>query len=212
MILVVELPNTNNWTNWFALDHTFYRCQRFNTNQSKEQVRLQKKGAKTKPKCALVWRTGLSGAPPDSVRCTRVNELKLLSFEFPRRSSAIIHRTVRCATGLSGALAEQRLSAHNGRLCKVNSAIQMTEQLVRGAPDCPVPHEDKASNGRPAPRPNDKMTWRRTGHCPVAHRTVRCAHRQQPSPTATFLLVAINTTPTGHFKVWEPKQHSKSYS
>jgi hypothetical protein len=30
--------------------------------------------------------------------------------------------------------------------------------------------------------------------------------------TATNWLVAINTTPTDHFKVWEPKQHSKSYS
>jgi hypothetical protein len=105
--------------------------------------------------------------PPDSVRCTRVNQLKLLSFEFPRRSSAIIHRTVRCATGLSGAPAEQRLPARNSRLCKVNSAIQMLEQMVRAAPDCPVSHEDKASNGRPAPSPNGRMTWRRTGHCPV---------------------------------------------
>jgi hypothetical protein len=25
-------------------------------------------------------------------------------------------------------------------------------------------------------------------------------------------MVAINTTPTGHFMVWEPKQHSKSSS
>jgi hypothetical protein len=57
----------------------------------------------------------------------------------------------------------------------------------------------------------DIVRWR-TGHCLVAHRTVRCAHRQQPSPTATFWLVAINSTPTGHFKVWEPKQHSKSSS
>jgi hypothetical protein len=69
-----------------------------------------------KPKCALVWRTGLSGVPPDSVRCTRVNRLQLRSFGFPKRSSAIIHRTVRCATRLSGAPAEQRLSARNGRL------------------------------------------------------------------------------------------------
>jgi hypothetical protein len=36
-----------------------------------------------------------------------------------------------------------------------------------GAPDCPVPHEDKASNDRPASGANEKMTWRRTGHCPV---------------------------------------------
>jgi hypothetical protein len=94
----------------------------------------------------------------------------------------------------------------------VNSAIQNIRAEVRGAPDCPVPHEDKASNGRPVPSPNGRMTWRHTRHCPVVHRTVRCALRQQTSPTAIFWLVAINTTPTGHFKVWEPKQHSKSPS
>jgi hypothetical protein len=114
-------------------------------------------------------------------------QLKLLSFGFFRRSSAIIHRTVRCTTGLSGAPAEQRLSARNGRLCKVNSGIQMSEQRVRGAPDCPVPHEDRASNGRPAPSPNGRMTWRRTRHCPVTHRTLSggapdCPVR--PSPAA----------------------------
>jgi hypothetical protein len=53
------------------------------------------------------------------------------------------------------------------------------------APDCPVPHEDRASNSRPAPSPNNRMTWRCTGHCPVAPRPVRCAQRQQPSPTAS---------------------------
>jgi hypothetical protein len=72
---------------------------KFNTNQSKEQVRSQKKGAKRKPKAALVWRTGPSGVPPDSVRCTRVNQLELFTFGFLRRSSAIIRQTVRCTTG-----------------------------------------------------------------------------------------------------------------
>jgi hypothetical protein len=33
MILVVEMPNTNNWTNYFAPYYIFYRYQRFNTNQ-----------------------------------------------------------------------------------------------------------------------------------------------------------------------------------
>jgi hypothetical protein len=149
-----------------------------------------------------------SGAP-DCVRCTRVNQLKLRTFGFPRRSSAIIHRTVRCASGATIICAQQ--STLTDEQCNTVPR-QKSEQQVRGAPNCPVPHEDKASNGRPAPSPNDKMTWQRTGHCPVAHRTVRCAHRQQPSLTATIWLVAINTTPTGHFKVWEPKQHSKSYS
>jgi hypothetical protein len=154
----------------------------------------------------------VSDAPPDNVRCTRVLLLELFTFGFPRCRSAIIHRTCPVHTGLSGVPAKQRLPVRNGRLCKVNSANQMSEQMVRGAPDCLVPHEDKASSDRPAPRPNGRMMWRRTGHCPVAHRTVRCAHRQQTSPTARFLLVAINTTPTGHFNVWEPKQHSKSSS
>jgi hypothetical protein len=73
----------------------------------------------------------------------------------------------RCTTELSGVPVEQWLSARNGRLCKVHSATQMLEQKVRGAPDCPMPHEDKASNGRPAPRPNDRMTWWHTGLCPM---------------------------------------------
>jgi hypothetical protein len=31
-----------------------------------------------KLKCSLVWRTGLSGVPPDSVRCTREDRLQTL--------------------------------------------------------------------------------------------------------------------------------------
>jgi hypothetical protein len=189
-----------------------------------------KKGSKRKeqrkPKCSLVWHTGLSGVPPDCVRCTRVNQLKLFGFGISRRSSAIIHWTVRCCIGqcpvahrtvrcTSGATAicAQRSTLQNEQC---NSECQSRSQRGTGlsgaTPDCPVPQEDRASNGRPAPSPNSRMTWWRTGHCPVAHRTVRCAHRQQPTPTATIWLVAINTTSTGHFKVWEPKQHSKSSS
>jgi hypothetical protein len=33
LILVVELPNTNNWTNLFAQVDKFYRCQRFTISQ-----------------------------------------------------------------------------------------------------------------------------------------------------------------------------------
>jgi hypothetical protein len=47
-----------------------------------------------------VWRTGLSGVPPDSVRCTRELDAQLFTFGNFQRSSAIIHRTVRCTTGL----------------------------------------------------------------------------------------------------------------
>jgi hypothetical protein len=56
---------------------------------------------------------------------------------------------------------------------------------------CPVPLEDKASNGRQRPNPNGWVTW-------LAHRTVRCAHRQQPSPTAMWWLRAINLHHSKH--------------
>jgi hypothetical protein len=165
----------------------FYRCQRFNSKPIQRLKRVQEE--RSKGNRSVPW----SGAPDYPV-CHRTLsgapgriDLKLFSFGFPRRSSAIIHWIVRCATVLSSAPAEQRLSARNGRLCKVNSAIQISEQKVRGAPDCPVSHEDKASNGRSAPNPNGRMTWRRTRHCPVAHQTLSggapdCPVR--PSPAA----------------------------
>jgi transposase InsO family protein len=53
--------------------------------------------------------------------------------------------------------------------------------------------EDNGANGRLFSNPNGWVTWRRTGQCPVAHRTVRCAHRQQSSPTTIWWLRAINT-------------------
>jgi hypothetical protein len=63
------------------------------------------KGSKRQPKCALVWRTGLSGVPPDSVRCTREPNSELATFGNSGSRSAIIHQTVRCA---SGAMATSR--------------------------------------------------------------------------------------------------------
>jgi hypothetical protein len=55
--------------------------------------------SKSQPKCPLVWRTGLSGVPPDSVRCTKDSNSQLLTFGNSRSQYAIIHRTVRWRTG-----------------------------------------------------------------------------------------------------------------
>jgi hypothetical protein len=74
------LPNTNYRTNLFALEYMFYRCQRFTTNQYKDKRKGSKQRSKVKLKAALVWRTRLSGAPLDSVRCTREDSLELASF------------------------------------------------------------------------------------------------------------------------------------
>jgi hypothetical protein len=99
------------------------------------------------------------------------------------------HQTVQCTSGAT-AIYTQR-STLQSEQC--NSDVRVDGQRGTGlssvTPDCPVPHEDKASNGRPALGPNDKMTWRCTGHCPVAHRALSggapdCSVR--PSPAAFF--------------------------
>jgi hypothetical protein len=187
----------------------FYRCQRFNSKPIQRLKRVQEdrsKGNRSAP-----W----SGAP-DSVRCTREDRPQTLHLRVSQAhlrynspDCPVRHRTVQCASGATATCAQW--STLTGTVQNSEHGRSQSS-WSEGAPDCSVPHEDRASNGRPAPSPNSMMTWRRTGHCPVAHRTVRCAHRQQPSPTATIWLVAINTNPTGHFKVWEPKQHSKSSS
>jgi hypothetical protein len=95
----------------------------------------------------------MSGAPGSY-------DSELLTFGFQKRRSAIIHRTVWCATRLSGAPAEQRLASatvdSNGRLtthsartvrAEVRAVAEGTpdsEQYLSGAaPDCAVPYEDK---------------------------------------------------------------------
>ena len=181
------------------------------TNQ-KNKLGLKRKEQKGTEGC-LVWRTGLSGVPPDSVRCTtgqcpvyqgasartphlRVSQAQL-RYNSPDMSGA--HRTVRCTSGATAICAQRSTPTDEQCRGRSQSSDQRGTGLSGVTADCPVPHEDRASNGRPAPSPNGRMTWRRTGHCPVAHQTVRCALRQQTSSTASFWMVAINTTPTGHF-------------
>jgi hypothetical protein len=72
-------------------------------------------------------------------------------------------------------------------------------RTVRCAPDCPVPHEDKASNGRPAPTPTDMMTWLGHRTCPVCTGLSGAPIDQQLLQRLQNWMVAINITPTGHF-------------
>jgi hypothetical protein len=122
----------------------------------------------------------LSGVPPDSVRCTR-GGLQLFTFGFLESRSAIIHRTIWCATGLSGvppdcpvchrsngyraqqspanvnsartvrAESEQRQKAH--RTVTVRCGTRLS-----GAPSC------QSSNCQKCQNPNGWVTW-------LAHRT-----------------------------------------
>jgi hypothetical protein len=81
-----------------------------------------KQESKRQPKGTLVWRTGLSGAPPDSVRCTRELQAQLFVFRNSQGHSTIIHRTVWCSGRSNSELASF------GNPLRYNSS------------DCPVSH------------------------------------------------------------------------
>jgi hypothetical protein len=115
------------------------------------------KERKRQPKCALVWHTGLSGVPPDSVRCTREFQSKLVTFGNSGERSAIIHRTVRCSTGLSGAQVEQWLHSTNGRMQRTVNVIQCAQKSEQ----------------------NQKAHRTVNSNCPVHHRTVRWSRSQK---------------------------------
>jgi hypothetical protein len=132
---------------------------------------------------------------------------------------AIIHRTCPVYTGLSSVTGYSGANGHlQTHLMRARSAQSSgtREQAHRTLhSSCPVRHRTsrraqcQSSNGR---NPNGRVTWLSHRTCSVCTGLSGASSNRQPSPTARFWLVTINTTPTGHFNVWEPKQHSKSYS
>jgi hypothetical protein len=113
--------------------------------------------------CPVCRRT-VSGAPGPY-------NSKLVTFGFLQRHSAIIHRTVRCATGLSGVPSGATTLQRNGRLHSALTALQYATE-VRGAPDSEQclsgATRRQSSNGRLRPNPNGWVTWL---DCPVRRST-----------------------------------------
>jgi hypothetical protein len=110
-----------------------------------------KRKEQKKPKRTLVWRTKLSGVPPDSVRCPGTVQAELFTFGFLDSRSAIIHRTVWWVTGLSGVPAEQRLQ-RNDRLQRTpTKALQCADssRRVRAAPEGAPDSEQCLSGAAP---------------------------------------------------------------
>jgi hypothetical protein len=154
---------------------------------------------------------------PDSVRCSNEerppelaslgNSIRLLLYNSPDMSG--VHRTVRCNCGAT-ATSRQRSSADAFNARQKRAVVR---HAGAGAPDTlqfmsGAPPDIKAGPVSELQRskPQRRVTWL------LCTELSGAPSNRQPSPTARFWLVAINTTPTGHFKVWEPKQRSKSYS
>jgi hypothetical protein len=118
------------------------------------------------------WRTGQSGVPPDSVRCTRTVQMSTshsrefqgaLHYNLP--DCPVRHRTVRWAAG-NGYLAATVDSAKCYSVAQCHAEVRATKyeatRLSGVAPDCPVPQEDKAPTVDSAPNPNGWVTWQYT--------------------------------------------------
>jgi hypothetical protein len=142
------------------------------------------------PDCLVCHRT-VSGAPPDSVRCTREFHSELATFGKLGGRSAIIHRTVRCSIGLSSAPSGATAPSANGRLQRYRNSeqcslyAQKSEQASEGAPDseqwlsgappdCSVAHLSEAPTVR-TQRQGDVAAHRTVSggapDCPVGHAT-----------------------------------------
>jgi hypothetical protein len=124
--------------------------------------------------------------------------------------SPVVHRTVtvHCLVRLlAPALTLRALSAHCSRtvhFCRQPLALLAVAPL--GTPDSPVNYSGVATQIPEAeqfrvvlPGAPDTIRWC-TGHCPLAHQTVRCARPGQPSigfaplylnPFLDFLLICV---------------------
>jgi hypothetical protein len=117
------------------------------------------------------WRTGQSGAPPDShCSCPVRDLLPFLVKLTVAAPSRFAHRTVRCPLPIVGA----------GHASPTDCAADRCAAAV-GSPDSPVnysrtpptfPESGLFTGVQPAPPDIARCP---TGHCPVPHRTVRCA-------------------------------------
>jgi hypothetical protein len=133
----------------------------------------------------------------------------------PADCLCVEHRTVLWHIGLSGAHTPDCL-VHQGTAAQwlvLGGTRREDHRTVR----CEVRTVRCGKPAAPMVTCSNRVTARRTRQatmlCPVHHRTVRCAAESSSfSPTALFVLGAINTPPTGHFQVWEPKRHTKAYS
>jgi hypothetical protein len=103
----------------------------------------------------------VSGAPPGSVRCTREPDSKLLTFGNSGSCSAIIHRTVRCASGVTATTAPT-VACNNIKCATVHAEVRHASEgapdslqdLSGAPPDCPVTQMSEAPMVR-IQRPGD---------------------------------------------------------
>jgi hypothetical protein len=165
--------------------------------------------------------------PPNSVRCTRTVHLRTLhlwvsvaALRYNSPDCLVCHRTVRCTSLATATSATVDSNRHMQTLQCADSARRSqssrqrrtsSEQCLSGAT------RRQSSNGRLRPNLNSWVTWLvhqtvsgGASDCPVAHRTVRCAYRQQPPQRLFWWLRAINTP--NHLHSNHPSIHHSPFN
>jgi hypothetical protein len=125
-------------------------------------------------------------------------------------------------TGLSGEprsngylRANGYLQAHSMRASGAQSSgapILVHRTMNSSCPVCTGHPGGPTSQKLQRSESNGSVTWQGAPDCPVCTGLSGAPSNRQPLQRLQNWMVAINTTPTGHFKVWESKQHSKSSS
>jgi hypothetical protein len=155
--------------------------------RNREKKRIKRLGS-VQPNLYSVWHTELSGGAPDSVRCARLNSGEHAALGRIWRRMAIIHRTVRWCTRLSGEPAAA--SATVGRAIRGRRVARANGR--QGAPNCPVCTGQCLVRNRHesatvvCAKLGKRSTPKCYSGCPVVHRTVLCTTRQKAR--ITFLV------------------------
>jgi hypothetical protein len=122
------------------------------------------------------------------------------------RQCLVPHRTVRCASGAT-ATSRQWSTANTFNALQCAPELEQYQTAHRTVyRTCPVhhrtarqPHQSELQRPGDMAGAPDSVRWR-TGQCPVAHRTIRCAMRQTTSQRPLLVVGVINTPNHPTFK------------
>jgi hypothetical protein len=122
------------------------------------------------PDCPVHHRT-VSGAPPDSVRCTRGLHAELFTFGKIQRRSSIIHRTVRCTSDSVRCPREERLwNSPASGIC--SAIIHQTCPVYTGLSGEPAEQRLLRANGHLQAHLMHARSAQKSGTRETVHRTI----------------------------------------
>jgi hypothetical protein len=153
----------------------WFLCVLIYLSKCKNQRKDKKKRTwREQPRLSSIWHTGLFDGAPDSVRCARLHSGEHATLGKLWRRTAIIHRTVRWCTRLSGeptaASATVGRAIHGRRMARSNGRLGAPD-TVRCANQPRAATVSCARNGRKSRTGHEQWLSGGAPDCPVRHPT-----------------------------------------